>query len=153
MATVQEEIGGVGAATATFALKPDLALVIDLTHATDTPGVDQKQEGERGFGSGPELAVGSYVHRGILDLLIATAVEQSIPYTLAASPSRTGTDADQVAGALAGVPTAVVSVPCRYMHSPSEMVDLEDVDAAGRLLVAAIRRLDGDYILDPAKSS
>ncbi len=140
-ATVQEEIGGVGAAAAAYGLEPDVAIAIDVTHATDVPGVDARKEGEHALGSGPELAVGSYVHRGVLEALRATADEEGIAVTIGTSPSRTATDADQLARARAGIPSAVVSVPNRYMHSPNEMVAPEDVEAVVRLLVAFARRL------------
>ncbi|MDZ7708077.1 MAG: M20/M25/M40 family metallo-hydrolase [Trueperaceae bacterium] len=149
-ATVQEEIGGVGAAAAAYGLEPDVAIAIDVTHATDVPGIEARKEGEHALGSGPELAVGSYVHRGVLELLRATADEEGIAVTIGTSPSRTATDADQLARARAGVPSAVVSVPNRYMHSPNEMVAPEDVEAVVRLLVAFARRLpDAHPIAQP----
>ena len=140
-ATVQEEIGGVGAAAAAYGLEPDVAIAIDVTHATDVPGVDARKEGEHALGSGPELSVGSYVHRGVLEALRATAEEEGIDVTIGTAPARTATDADQLARARAGIPSAVVSVPNRYMHSPNEMVAPEDVEAVVRLLVAFARRL------------
>lgn len=140
-ATVQEEIGGVGASAASFALEPDVAIAIDVTHATDVPGVQAKQEGEHPLGSGPELSVGSYVHRGVLNLLRATAEDEGIDVTIGAAPRRTATDADQLARARAGVPSAVVSIPNRYMHSSNEMVDPADVEATVRLLAAFAERL------------
>ncbi len=140
-ATVQEEIGGVGAAAAAFALEPDVAIAIDVTHATDVPGIQARQEGEHPLGSGPELSVGSYVHRGVLELLRRTAEEEGIPVTLGTSPRRTATDADHLAKARAGVPSAVVSIPTRYMHSPNEVVDPADLEAVVRLLTAFAARL------------
>lgn len=140
-ATVQEEIGGVGAAAAAFALEPDVAIAIDVTHATDVPGVPVRQEGEHPLGSGPELQIGSYVHRGVLDALRDTAEAEGIPYTMGTSPRRTATDADHLAKTRAGVPSAVVSVPNRYMHSPNETVDPQDVEAVVRLLTAFAARL------------
>jgi endoglucanase len=140
-ATVQEEIGGVGASAASFALEPDVAIAIDVTHATDVPGIQARQEGDHALGSGPELSVGSYVHRGVLELLRRTAEEEGIAFTIGTSPRRTATDADQLARARAGVPSAVVSIPNRYMHSPNEMVDPADVAAAVRLLSAFADRL------------
>lgn len=149
-ATVQEEIGGVGAGAASYALEPDVAIAIDVTHATDVPGVASRQEGDHALGSGPELSVGSYVHRGVLALLRSTAADEGIDVTIGTAPRRTGTDADQLARARAGVPSAVVSVPNRYMHSPSEMVDPHDVDAVVRLLAAFAARLpDAHPIAQP----
>lgn len=142
VATVQEEIGGVGAYIASYTLAPDVAIAVDVTHATDVPSVDVKREGEKPFGSGPELSVGSYVHRGVLARLIETAEAQGIPYSLGTSPARTYTDADDIAKNRTGVPTAVVSIPNRYMHSPNEMVDPEDVENVIKLIAAFIQGLD-----------
>jgi putative aminopeptidase FrvX len=141
VATVQEEIGGIGAYVASYALQPDVAIAIDVTHATDIPTIDKKRTGDSPFGSGPQFSVGSYVHRGVLDRLIAVADAESVPYTLSPAPAYTSTDADDMAKNRHGVPTAVVSIPNRYMHSPSEMVDKKDVDDIVRLLAAFITDL------------
>lgn len=140
--TVQEEIGGIGAATASYRLRPDVALVVDVTHATDVPTVDVKREGEHPFGSGPELAAGSYAHRAVTEKLISIAEAEGIPYTIGAAPRYTATDADDLAKSHSGVPTAVVSLPNRYMHSPNEMVDPVDVEAIIKLLAAFIGGLE-----------
>lgn len=135
-ATVQEEIGGVGAAAASFGLEPDVAIAIDVTHATDVPGLDARSDGDHPLGSGPELSIGSYVHRGVFEALRAIAEREEIPITVGVAPRRTATDADHLARARAGVASAVVSVPNRYMHSPNEMIDPADVEAVVRLLLA-----------------
>ncbi|MEX2503098.1 MAG: M20/M25/M40 family metallo-hydrolase [Trueperaceae bacterium] len=140
-ATVQEEIGGVGAAAASYAWEPDVALAIDVTHATDVPGISKKQEGDHPLGSGPELSVGSYVHRGVLQALRDVAEAEGIAVTIGTAPRRTGTDADFLAKVRGGVPSAVVSIPNRYMHSPNEMVDPRDVEATIALLTAFARGL------------
>lgn len=140
-ATVQEEIGGVGAAAASYALEPDVAIAIDVTHATDVPGVNARRIGSHPLGSGPELSVGSYVHRGVLEALRSTAEEEGIAVTHYAAARRTGTDADWLAKVRGGVPTAVVSVPVRYMHSPNETLDPADVEAVIHLLAAFAARL------------
>ena len=142
VATVQEEITGIGAYIASHELRPDVAIAVDVTHATDVPGVDKKQEGDVTFGSGPVLAVGSYVQRGVLNSLAETAEAEGIAYRLEPAPRRTFTDADDIAKSRGGVPTAVVSVPNRYMHSPNEMIDLEDLEQVIRLIAAFIERLD-----------
>lgn len=130
VASVQEEIGGPGAAAAAFGVQPDLAVVIDVTHATDIPSADVKRLSDVRMGAGPNFAVGSFVHRSLLNLLIETATNLNIPFTLKTVPQRTLTDADEVAKVRAGIPTAVVSLPNRYMHSSNEMFaqsDLEDL--------------------------
>ncbi len=142
VATVQEEISGVGAYVASHALNPDLAIAVDVTHATDVPGVNKKQEGDSPFGSGPQLAVGSYVHRGVLNRLIEVAEKEKIPYSMATAPRNTYTDADDIAKNRSGIPTAVVSIPNRYMHSPNEMIDIKDLESVVGLIAAFIASLD-----------
>lgn len=144
VASVQEEISGVGADTAVYAAEPDLLLVIETTHATDIPGVDERREGETPLGSGPNLAVGSYVHRGLLARLKRVAAERDIPYSVNVSPRRTASDADRAARVRSGVPTAVVSIPCRYLHSPNELIDPADVEQAILLIGAALSGLEVD---------
>jgi putative aminopeptidase FrvX len=145
VATVQEEIGGMGARVAAAHAKPDVAIAVDVAHAIDTPGMEKKHHGETGLGKGPELAVGSYAHRGLLERLRGVAEAREIPVTLGFSPRTTGTDADHLAPSHGGVPTAVVSVPNRYMHSPNEMVDLADVEQVIELLLAFVDGLgEGD---------
>ncbi len=134
VATVQEEIGAWGARTAAFQIEPDTALVVDVTHCTKQPGVDPKQHGEVALGRGPSLAVGPYVHPGVLARLRALAEEHGIPYELEAHGRTSGTDADEIAVTRAGIPAAVVGVPNRYMHSPSEMIDLGDVEKIVELM-------------------
>ncbi|CAN5521466.1 M42 family metallopeptidase [soil metagenome] len=142
VATVQEEIGGVGAYTASFGLQPDVAVAVDVTHATDQPGVDKKQEGDSPLGSGPVITLGAYAQRAVADRLIRVAEEGGIPYTLSAAPSRTGTDADAIARNHSGVPTGVVSIPNRYMHSANEMIDLQDLENVVGLLASFCDSLD-----------
>ena len=142
--TTQEEIGytGGGARTTAFALEPDAAIVVDVTHATDYPGVEKKEHGDFKLGGGPVLSRGSAVNRVVFDQLVAAAEAEKIPYAIEAAPRGTSTDADNIFTARRGVATGLVSVPCRYMHSPNEMVALEDLDRSAQLLAAWVRRLD-----------
>jgi endoglucanase len=144
VAAVQEEITFAGARTTAFALEPDVALVVDVTHATDAPGVDSKELGKHEFGSGPVIERGSIVNPRVFELLHDAAEAEGIPFTVSASARATGTDADAIHLTRAGIPTGVVSIPLRYMHSPVEMVQLDDVDAAARLVAAFARRLGPD---------
>jgi endoglucanase len=144
VAVAQEEITFGGSRTSTFALAPDAAIVIDVTHATDAPGIEIKELGKHTLGSGPVITRGSTIHPRLFELLYDTATEEQIPFTVEASARATGTDADAVHLTRAGVPTALVSIPLRYMHSPVELVQLDDVYAAARLIAAAALRLDGD---------
>ncbi len=144
VAVAQEEITFGGSRTSTFALAPDAAIVIDVTHATDAPGVEVKELGVHKLGSGPVITRGSTIHPQLFELLYDTATEEQIPFTVEASARATGTDADAVHLTRAGVPTTLVSIPLRYMHSPVELVQLDDVHAAARLIAALALRLDGN---------
>jgi putative aminopeptidase FrvX len=144
VAVAQEEITFGGSRTTAFSQRPDAAIVIDVTHATDAPGIEIKELGKHPLGSGPVVTRGSTIHPRLFELLYDTATDEQIPFTVEASARATGTDADAVHLSRAGVPTALVSIPLRYMHSPVELVQLDDVHAAARLIAAAALRLDGE---------
>jgi putative aminopeptidase FrvX len=141
VAVAQEETTFGGSRTSAFVLEPDAAIVVDVTHATDAPGIDVKESGKHELGSGPVISRGSNLNNGVFELLRQTAEAEKIPYTVEASGRATGTDADAVHISRGGVPTGLVSIPIRYMHSPVELVQLEDVDACARLIAAAALRL------------
>jgi len=141
IAAVQEEIGLFGARTSAFEVRPDLAIAVDVTHATDAPGVDEKELGSHALGSGPVIARGSTLSPKVFELLVEAAEEAGIDHTIAASGRGTSTDADAIQISRSGVPTGLVSIPLRYMHSPVEMVDLNDVEAAVELIAAFAARL------------
>jgi len=144
VASTREEIAwtGSGARTSATGIEPDVALVVDVTHATDYPGAEKKHAGDHKLGGGVVLSRGSSVSPVVFDLLVETAEEAHIPYTIQAAPRDTGTDADAIYNALRGIPTGLVSVPNRYMHSPNEMAALQDLDRAADLLAAFARRLE-----------
>jgi endoglucanase len=150
-ATTREEISytGGGARTGAASLAPDIAIVVDVTHATDYPGVDKRHHGDYKLGSGPAITRGAAINPAVVDLLIETADAEQIPYTLEAAPRETSTDADNIFTALKGVATALVSVPLRYMHSPNEMVVLEDLERTARLLAGFCRRVSSKTDLVP----
>lgn len=147
IAAVQEEIGLFGARTSAFAVEPDLAIVIDVTHATDAPGIDEKELGSHPLGSGPVIFRGATLSPKMFELLVETAEEAGIEHTVGATGNSTGTDADGVQFARSGIPTGLVSIPLRYMHSPVEMVDLTDLEATVELIAAFATRLTGDVDL------
>jgi putative aminopeptidase FrvX len=147
VAAVQEEITFGGARTVAYALEPDIALVSDVTHATDAPGVDERELGSHPFGSGPVIERGSVLHPQVFELLHEAAEAEGIPFTVSASAGRTGTDADAIHFSRAGVPTGLLGLPLRYMHSPVEMVSLDDIMNAARLAAAFVRRLPADVTL------
>jgi len=150
--TTQEEIsyGGGGARSSAFQLEPAAAIVVDVTHATDFPGSEKKEVGDFKLGGGVVLSRGSSVNRVAFDQLVAAAEAEKIPYAIEAAPRGTSTDADGIYNVRKGIATALVSVPCRYMHSPNEMVALEDLDRAAQLLAAWARRLDASTSFIPS---
>ena len=144
VATVQEEIGfytGGGAATSAFHIEPDVAIVVDVTFAADAPGIEKKEVGDHKLGGGPVLTRGSASHPLVFERLAEVAERENIPFTITAAPKYTSTDADGIFLSRKGVATVVLSVPNRYMHSPNEMVDTRDLDAAARLIAAFCRDL------------
>ena len=147
VAAVQEEIGLFGARTAAFEVRPDIAIAVDVTHATDAPGVDEKELGASPLGSGPVIGRGSTLSPKVFELLVETAEAEGIEHSISASGRGTSTDADVLQISRAGIPTGVVSIPLRYMHSPVEMVDLVDVEATVELLAAFAARLTADVDL------
>lgn len=147
VAAVQEEIGLFGARTAAFQVRPDLAIAVDVTHATDAPGVDEKQIGSHALGSGPAIGRGSTLSPKLFELLVETAEAEGIEHSISASGRGTSTDADVLQISRSGIPTGLISVPLRYMHSPVEMVDLRDVEATVELLAAFAARLTPDVDL------
>jgi len=142
LAVTQEEITFAGARTTAFSLEPDLAIVVDVTFATDAPDTNEKEVGRHRFGTGPVLQRGATLDPRLFELLHETGEAEEIPFTVTASGRSTGTDADAFHLSRGGVPSAVVSVPLRYMHSPVEMIQLDDVHNAARLIAAFARRLE-----------
>ena len=141
VAAVQEETAFGGSSTTAYALRPDVALVVDVTHATDAPGIQKQELGSHPFGSGPVIERGSNLNPRVSDLLLDAAEADGIPFTLAASARYTGTDADAVHVSRGGIPTGRIGLPLRYMHSPVEMVQLDDIERAAQLAAAFARRL------------
>ncbi len=145
--STQEEITFAGARTSAFSLDPQIAIVIDVTHATDAPGVEERELGSHHLGSGAVIQRGSTVHPAISDLLVETAEAEGIDYTIEVSGRGTSTDADAIHLTRAGIATGVVSIPLRYMHSPVEMVDLRDLEATVALIAAFAQRVPADLDL------
>jgi putative aminopeptidase FrvX len=135
VAGVQEEIGLSGARAASYSSGVEVAVVIDVTHASDAPGGSYELEGEHPLGSGPVITRGAHASEKLVGALRAAAERRDIPYSLMANGANTYTDADAVHDNRGGIPTAVLSVPLRYMHSPVEMIQLSDVEHTIELLV------------------
>jgi endoglucanase len=146
VATTREEIAatGGGARSSANRLEPDVAIVIDVTHATDYPGIEKRKHGDYRLGGGPALARGASVSELVFEMLVETAEAEQIPYSIEAASRDTHTDAEAIFNAHRGVATALVSIPNRYMHSPNEMVALEDLDRTAQLLAAFARKLNPD---------
>jgi endoglucanase len=136
---VQEEIGGFGARMMTHRLKPSLALVTDVTHATDTPGIDKREHGDIKLGEGPTITHGSANHPKLVDFISETAAAHEIAIQHESTSNRTGTDTDSIYFQLQGIPSALISLPLRYMHSPVETVNLNDVKAVIALMTETVR--------------
>jgi putative aminopeptidase FrvX len=151
VATTREEIAatGGGARSSAHRLEPDVALVVDVTHATDYPGIEKRKHGDYRLGGGPAISRGASVSELVFELLVETAESESIPYTIEAASRDTHTDAEAIFNAHRGVATGLVSVPNRYMHSPNEMVALDDLDRTSRLLAAFARKLRPDTSFVP----
>lgn len=141
---VQEEIGGNGARMATYRLRPDMAVVLDVTHATDSPDIENKKYGEVKLGGGPSITHGTANHLLVVKRLLEVAEKEDISVQHEASSRYTGTDTDDIFVSRAGIPSALVSLPMRYMHSTVETVDLRDVEAVIKLLTGFARSIEVD---------
>jgi putative aminopeptidase FrvX len=146
VATTQEEIAyhGGGALISASRVNPQMAIAVDVTFATDHPSMEKKEHGEHKLGGGPVLTRGSIVSPVVFSLLRSVAERHQIPFTVHAAGRDTSTDADAIHIAREGIATALVSVPNRYMHSPNEMVSLEDLDRTANLLAQACREVTTD---------
>jgi putative aminopeptidase FrvX len=143
VAAVQEEVGDFGGArTSVFALEPKVALAVDVTGATDIPDGDPKLDGEAKLGGGPIVNRGSTINPKVFQLLVETAEAEGIGYTVNVSAGDTHTDMDAAYASRAGVATGLISLATRYIHTPGELVSLDDVEATVRLVAAFARRLE-----------
>jgi putative aminopeptidase FrvX len=139
--STQEEIGLYGAKIAAFKLEPHAAIAVDVTFETSQPGSNVKKTGESAFGSGANLTISPMTNPVMNDGIRDIAKKENLALTTAASANSSGTDADEIILARAGIPTAVLSVPVRHMHSPSEMADTADIQTVIDLMVAYIMSL------------
>jgi putative aminopeptidase FrvX len=149
LGTVQEEIGSRGARTAGFNLAPRTALAIDMGVATDYPRARPEDQGSLDLGKGPGISQGANTNPVVFDLLVSTAKDKNIPYQRQATGGTSPTDARELQEMHGGVATGVISVPLRYMHTPSEVVCLDDIQATIDLVCAYCRRLTPDMDFTP----
>jgi endoglucanase len=143
VATVQEEIGLRGATTAAYGIDPDIGIAVDVTFATDHPNMGEamKRENLIELGKGPVLTRGPNINSKLFDLLVKTAKDEKIPVQLNAEPRGTGTDANAIQLNRAGVTSALVSIPLRYMHSPCELISLKDLELSISLLAKTVAKI------------
>lgn len=148
-ATVQEEIGVRGAETSAYSVHPDVGLVFDVTHATDYPGIDKTKHGKIVCGEGPVIARGPNINPIVFERLVAAAEKERIPYQFEAEPGVTGTDARAIQVSRGGKACGLISVPVRYMHTPTEVLNLNDIDATVKLIARFVLDLDEEVNFVP----
>jgi len=144
VSNVQEEVGLLGARQIAYSLKPDLALVVDVTHATDYPTVSKAQHGDIKVGGGPALTHGGCNHPALVARLETVAQQQQIPLQHEAMSASSGTDTDVIFWTRGGIASALISLPNRYMHSPVEVVSLKDLELIPQLMAAFVQSLAKD---------
>jgi len=149
VSTVQEEVGLRGARTSSFGVDPHVGIAVDVTHATDCPTIEKKEEGDVRLGKGPVVYRGPNMNPKVVERLIAAAEGHKIDFQLGAEGRATGTDANAIQVNRAGVATGLVSIPNRYMHSPVEMISLDDIDRAADLLARFAESLTPDAVFIP----
>lgn len=142
VSSVQEEVGSRGANTSTYGVDPLIAIAVDVTFTSDHPGTSKQDIGDIKLNGGPIITIGGRVNPRVYQLLVQTAEEAGLAWQLDAQASATYTDTDNIQIARAGVATALVSIPCRYLHSSSEIVSLKDVDEVAELLAGFVLALN-----------
>ncbi len=149
VATVQEEVGLRGARTSAYGIHPDIGIAIDVTHATDTPDVEMKKVGEVKLGEGASITRGPNINPKIFSMLVDIAKKKKISYQIESNPRPTGTDANVIQVTREGVATGLVSIPCRYMHTYTEVVSMKDVESAINILTEFCFAVDSKIDFTP----
>jgi len=149
VSSVQEEIGGQGAALAAYGIDPDLALIVDVTFTSDHPQTSEIELGDIKLGKGPALTTGAFVSPRVFQLLTQSAQSAGIAYQLDIQARHTFTDNDSVRLTRAGIATGLLNLPCRYMHSSSEVVSLQDIEQTSQLIAQLVLSLDAQTSLVP----
>lgn len=145
--SVQEEVGLYGADMIADTIKPNIAIITDVTHDTSTPMIEKKKEGDQKCGNGPVVFFAPSIHHNIREVILETAKAKKIPYQRAAASRATGTDTDVFAHSNGGVPSALISLPLRYMHTTVEMVNKNDVQNVIKLIYETLLKLKPDMNL------
>lgn len=144
--SVQEEVGGFGARMMSYRHMPDVALVTDVTHATDTPGINKKEHGSVKLGEGPTVQHGGANHPAVVELIEKTAASKKINIQHEATSIRTGTDTDSIFFQQTGIACALISLPLRYMHSPVETASLKDLNDLINLMAETVLAMKADQV-------
>ena len=142
VASVQEEIGLRGAKTSAFGIDPHVGIAIDVTHATDYPGMNKALLGECALGKGPVVVVGANINPKVFQLLKEAAEKAKITFQVEAAPRGTGTDANAIQTTRSGVAAGLISIPNRYMHTPNEIISFKDLDGAVKIIAEFVRMID-----------
>jgi len=142
VSSVQEEIGLRGARTSAFGIDPHVGIAIDVTHATDYPGMDKNKMGDIKLGKGPVVVVGANINPKVFTLLKEAAEKAKVDYQIEAAPRGTGTDANAIQVTRAGVAAGLISIPNRYMHTPNEVISFKDLYDAVKLLTQFARMIN-----------
>jgi len=142
VSSVQEEVGLRGARTSAFGIDPHVGIAIDVTHATDYPGMNKNQLGDVALEKGPTIAVGANINPKVFELLKKAGDNAKVKYQIEAAPRGTGTDANAIQVTRAGVAAGLISIPNRYMHTPNEVISFKDLDSAVKLLAEFVRLID-----------
>jgi tetrahedral aminopeptidase len=149
VSTVAEEIGLRGAQTSAFGVDPQVGIAVDVTHATDCPTIDKRQQGDVALGSGPVIPRGPNMNPVVVERLLKICKDKEIPHQLTASGKAQSNDSNAIQISRAGVATGLVAIPNRYMHSAVEMISLDDIDRAADLLAEFVLSLNGDEDFTP----
>ncbi len=141
VSSVQEEVGLRGARTASFEIDPLVGIATDVCHAMDYPGADKKKVGDIKLGKGPTIVRGANINPKVFSLMVETARSLDIPYQVEAAPGGTGTDANAMQISRAGMATGLIGVPLRYMHTPNEIMSLQDIVHGAQLMAGFVERI------------
>jgi putative aminopeptidase FrvX len=150
VSSVQEEVGLRGGRTSAYSIDPDVGICVEVDFSTDQPDLDKKSVGDVKLGGGPILPRGPNINPALFDLLSQTAESEKIPIQFTGLPGATGTDANVMQVSRAGVATALLKIPLRYMHTPVEVLSVHDLENAVKIIVSALRRIEDKNVFIPS---
>jgi putative aminopeptidase FrvX len=150
VSSVQEEVGLRGGRTSSYSVDPDVGICVEVDFSTDQPDLDKKSVGDVKLGGGPILPRGPNINPALFDVLSKTAESEKIPVQFTGLPGATGTDANVMQVSRAGVATALVKIPLRYMHTPVEVLSVSDLENAVKIIVSALHRIEDKKFFIPS---